>query len=80
MNCWYYDHVFGRSVKGGNFLTALLEVGGMRIPRGVEFIKKDFWITDPKTGKQRRKSSTTKNEFLEKCLLNAMGSFCLVMF
>lgn len=68
LNCWHYDHVFGRSVKGVNFLTALLEVGGMRIPCGVEFIKKELWVTDPKTGKQRRKSSTTKNELFRKML------------
>lgn len=75
LNCWHYDHVFGRSVKGVNFLTALLEVGGMRIPCGVEFIKKDLWITDPKTGKQRRKSSTTKNELFRKMLVECHGKF-----
>ena len=75
MNCWHYDHVFGRSVKGVNFLTALLEVGGMRIPCGVEFIKKDLWITDPKIGKQRRKSSTTKNELFRKMLVECHGKF-----
>src|SRR5680860_1374411 len=26
LNCWHYDHVVGRSVKGVNFLTALVEV------------------------------------------------------
>ena len=75
LNCWHYDHVFGRSVKGVNFLTALLEVGGMRIPCGVEFIKKDLWITDPKTGKKRRKSSTTKNELFRKMLVECYGKF-----
>ncbi|WP_054851353.1 hypothetical protein [Olleya sp. ITB9] len=49
LNTWYYDQVFGRSTKGGNFLTALLEVGGMQFTCGVEFIKKDMLVTDEKT-------------------------------
>ena len=68
LNCWHYDHVFNRSVKGVNFLTALVEVGGMRLPCSVEFIKKDRWITDPKTGNRKRKSSVTKNELFRKML------------
>lgn len=68
LNTWHFDHVFGRSVKGVNFLTALLEVGGMRLPCGVEFIKKDIWVTDKKTGKKKRKSSKTKNELFREML------------
>jgi len=41
LNTWHYDHVFGSSVKEVNFLTALVEVSGMRLPYGVKFIKKD---------------------------------------
>ena len=71
LNTWHFDHVFGRSVKGVNFLTALVEVNGMRLPCGVEFIKKDIWVTDSKTGKKKRKSSKTKNalfrEMLREC-------------
>lgn len=68
LNCWHYDHVFGRSVKGVNFLTALLEVAGMRLPCGVEFIKKDILETDLETGKQKRKSRKTKNELFREML------------
>ena len=68
LNTWHFDHVFGRAVKGINFLTALLEVGGMRLPCSVEFIKKDIWVTDKKTGKQKRKSSKTKNELFREML------------
>ena len=53
LNTWHFDHVFGRSVKGVNFLTALLEVDGMRLPCGVEFIKKDIWVTDKKNRKEK---------------------------
>jgi len=73
LNCWHYGHVFGRSVKGVNFLTALIEVGDMRIPCSVEFIKKDRWVSDPKTGKQKRKSSITKNEIFRKMLRECSG-------
>jgi len=75
LNCWHFDHVFGRSVKGVNFLTALVEVGGMRLPCGVEFVKKDLWETDLKTGKKKRKSSTTKNELFRKMLRECHGKF-----
>jgi len=68
LNCWHYDHVSGKSVKGVNFLTALFEVKGVRIPCNVEFIKKDQWTTHSKTGKQKRISSITKNELFRKML------------
>ena len=66
--CWHYDHVFKRSVKGVNFLTALVETGGMRLPCAVEFVKKDLWVTDKKTGKQKRTSSKTKNELFREMI------------
>lgn len=75
LNCWHYDHSFGRSVKGVNFLTALVEVGGMRLPCSVEFILKDAWATDSKTGKLKRKSSVTKNELFRKMLRECEGKF-----
>lgn len=66
--CWHYDHTESRNLKEVNFLTALADVGGMRIPCGVEFIKKDLWVIDPKTGKPKRKSSKTKNELFRDML------------
>ena len=75
LNCWHYDHVFGRSVKGVNFLTALVEVGTMHFPCCVEFIKKDCWVTDPKTGKQKRKSRVAKNELFRQMLGECHGKF-----
>lgn len=66
--CWHFDHVFNRSLKGVNFLTALLDVGGMRIPIAVEFIKKELFEKDGKTGKLRRKSSKTKNEYFREMI------------
>jgi DDE superfamily endonuclease len=75
LNCWHYDHSFGRSVKGVNFLTALVEVGGMKLPVGVEFVKKNTWVVDSKTGKTKRKASVTKNELFRKMLIECNGKF-----
>jgi hypothetical protein len=75
INCWHYDHTFGRSLKGVNFLTALVEVGGMRLPVSVEFVKKDLWVIDPKTGKKKRKASVTKNELFRKMLRECDSKF-----
>lgn len=75
LNCWHYDHSFGRSVKGVNFLTALVEVGAMKLPVGVEFVKKDTWVIDPRTGKNKRKASITKNELFRKMLKECNGKF-----
>lgn len=60
--CWHWDHVFNRSVKGVNFLTALVDVQGMRLPCVVEFIKKNSWATDKKIERVKCKSNKTKNE------------------
>ena len=72
--CWHFDHTINRSVKGVNFLTALVNMNGVNLPCAVEFIKKDLWKTDKKTGKRKRKSSKTKNELyrqmIERCNYN----------
>ena len=75
LNCWHYDHVFNRNLKGVNFLTALVEVGGMRLPCAVEFVKKDIWEANGKTGKAKRKSSKTKNEMFREMLRDYSSKF-----
>ena len=60
--------MFGSSVKAVNFITVLLEVGGMRLPCGLEFIRKGIWVMDKKTGNKKRKSSKTKNEIFREML------------
>jgi DDE superfamily endonuclease len=66
--CWHYDHVFQRNVKGVNFLTALVDVGGAKLPVAVEFVRKDLWELDEKKGKPKRKSSKTKNELFREMI------------
>jgi hypothetical protein len=72
---WHYDHVFNRSVKGVNFLTALINVAGVRLPCAVEFVKKDKWVTDKKTGKLKGQSTKTKNEIYQEMLLRCDTNF-----
>ena len=38
------------------------------MPCAVEFVKKDWWATDEKTGKQKRKASKTKNELFREMI------------
>lgn len=73
--CWHWDHVFNRSVKGVNFLTALVDVQEMRLPCAVEFVKKDHWVTDIMTGKRKRKSSKTKNEMFRDMVVQCHNNF-----
>jgi hypothetical protein len=73
--CWHYDHVFNRNVKSVNFLTALIEVGNVRLPCAVEFVRKDTWEINEKTGKKKRKSSKTKNEYFREMILQCYHNF-----
>ena len=60
--CWHYDHSKERTIKGINFLTALYEAQGIALPVTFEIVSKTEPYTDKKSGKQKRKSSQTKNE------------------
>lgn len=73
--CWHWDHVFHRSVKGVNFITAMADVRGMRLPCAVEFVRKDTWKTDPKTGKEKRASRLTKNELFRQMVSQCWKNF-----
>jgi hypothetical protein len=72
--CWHFDHCLNRAVKGVNFLTASINTHDITLPCAVEFVRKDEWRADKKTGKMKRKSSKTKNELyrgvLEVCQEN----------
>ncbi len=47
----------------------------MRLPCGVEFVKKDTWATDPRTGRKKRRASVTKNELFRKMPGECHGKF-----
>jgi hypothetical protein len=61
---WHWDHLAGRAVKGLNLLSALYYSQGVLIPVGFQPITKTESYTDAKTGKTKKKSAKTKNEYL----------------
>ena len=71
---WFYDHSENRSKKGINLLTAFYNSNKadselpLRIPVAFECVKKDLIFIDKKTGKQKRKSSVTKNELMQQMI------------
>lgn len=44
--CWHFDHTVNRSVKGVNFLTALVHTKGISLPCAVEFLRKKSFVSD----------------------------------
>ena len=70
--CWHYDHSQQRTVKGINFVTCLYHNQGISLPVGFELVRKTERYTDPKDGKEKRRSSKTKNEMYRELLLQAV--------
>jgi len=60
---WHFNHSKGRSVKGVNILFGIYH-NNRTVPIAFEIVKKKIKFTDPKTGKQKRKSDT---KYFEKC-------------
>lgn len=69
---YHYDHVFGRQVKGVNILSLLYHNHKTTIPTGFQPIQKTEKFTDKKTGKERRRSSKTKNEYFREMAKTAI--------
>lgn len=61
--CWHYDHSKGRNLKGINFLTALYHGGEVSLPVAFQLIAKTETYVDAKSGKSKRRSPKTKNEY-----------------
>lgn len=66
--CWHFDHTKNRSVKGVNFISANYCYEGGSLPVAVDFVRKPLWVTDNKTGKEKRKSEKTKNQMYRELL------------
>ncbi|MFH1632656.1 MAG: transposase [Chloroflexota bacterium] len=66
--CWHYDHSKGRNVKGINFITTLYYAQEVALPVAFEVVSKTEKYIDKKTGKERRRSKTTKNEYVRQML------------
>jgi hypothetical protein len=70
--CWHYDHTSGTNVKGINFMTALYHSQGVSLPVGFTLIAKTEWYLDAKSGKQKRRSPVSKNEYYRLMLQQAV--------
>jgi hypothetical protein len=70
--CWHYDHSQQRTIKGINFVTCLYHSHGVSLPVGFELVRKTERYTDPKDGKEKRRSSRTKNEMYRDLLQQAV--------
>ena len=70
--CWHYDHSKQRNVKGINFVTSLYPNTGVSLPVGFELIAKTEHYTDPKDGKEKRRSPKTKNEYYREMTQQAL--------
>jgi hypothetical protein len=62
ISCWHSDHAQQRTVQGINFVTCLYHNARVSLPVGFELIAKTEYYTDPKDGKEKRRSPKTKNE------------------
>ena len=60
--CWHWSHAERRSVKGLQFLTAFYQVGTVGLPVAFDLVTKTEIYLDPKTGKEKRRSTLSKNE------------------
>jgi hypothetical protein len=60
--CWHWDHARNRTVKGINFLTALYQVAGVSLPVAFDLVTKTETYLDPKTGKEKRRSTLSKHD------------------
>ena len=74
--CWHWDHSKDRNVKGINFLTAFYVTAQAGLPVAFDLVTKTETYVDAKTGKQKRRSSVTKNErfrmLLHVCIHNQL--------
>jgi hypothetical protein len=65
--CWHYDHTKAKTVKGINFLSAVLTTDELATPIGVEFVRKPVQVVDEQ-GRLSRRSKVTKNELFRRML------------
>jgi hypothetical protein len=70
--CWHYDHAKDRSVKGIGFVSAMYHANGLSLPVGFRLIAKTETYIDKKDGKQKRRSTQTKNEHYRDLLRQAV--------
>ena len=72
--CWHWDHSQERSIKGINFMTCLYHAQGYSLPVGFSLVAKTEYYTDKKTGKRKRRSPVSKNEYYRELLVAAKAN------
>ena len=70
--CWHWDHAHNRAVKGINFVSLLYHSQAVSLPVGFALIAKTEHYIDPKDGKEKRRSPTSKNEYYRTLLEHAV--------
>ena len=70
--CWHYSHAKGRCLKGVNILSGLIRYGDFALPVAFESIRKDLHFCDLKDRKEKRRSSSNKNELFRNMLQQAV--------
>ncbi len=70
--CWHWDHAQNRAVKGINFVSLLYHSQNISLPVGFALIAKTEHYIDPKDGKEKRRSPTSKNEHYRTLLEHAL--------
>lgn len=69
---WHFDHTFNRNVKGVNIISCAYVNQTATIPLAFDIIRKTKTIMDPKTGREKRISETSKNELFRNQLNQAI--------
>jgi hypothetical protein len=72
--CWHYDHTSGQTIKGINFITALYHSKGVSLPVNYHLVSKTEVYLDPKTGKEKRRATVTKNEIYQQLLRQVVAN------
>ncbi len=70
INTYHYDHSKGKSVLGINAVNLIQETNNVRLPLAMSIVHKDKVVIEK--GKQKRKSSKTKNELFQEQFLQAI--------
>jgi hypothetical protein len=78
--CWHYDHSQQRNVQGIDFVTCLYHNRNVSLPIGFELVYKTERYTDPKDGKEKRRSSRTKNEMYRDLVQQAVKNQILFKY
>jgi len=70
INTYHYDHSKGKSVLGINAVNLIHETDRVRLPLSMSIVHKDQIVIE--NGKEKRKSSKTKNELFQEQFLQTV--------